>query len=143
MFNYENHIYEEYREEKLPEIVKKANKSLRKAANHLSLALMEDNRFLFLGDVENFEIKQIINDLKLENRIHFYIFITSHHGTHRDDSLKEIKCIYLITSNGKYSQMNLNFKEISKISLATQVNSDIVIPIHPTENFYKKVWWLL
>ena len=59
-----------------PEVVKEANESLRQAANHLSLALFEDNRLLFLGDTENFQIKQIAEDLKSKGRENFYIFIT-------------------------------------------------------------------
>ena len=116
---------------RLPEIVKKANESLRKAANHLSLALFEDNRFLFLGDAENFEIRQIVNDLKSKGRKNFYVFITPHHGTHWDNSLREIECIYSITSNGNklYSRMKTHFKEIAKRSLATYVNGDIMIPL--------------
>jgi hypothetical protein len=43
---------------KLPEVVKKANGSLKRAANHMSLAFFEDNRLLFLGDTESYEIKK-------------------------------------------------------------------------------------
>ncbi len=116
----------------LPEAVKEANKSLKEAANHLSLALFEDNKLLFLADTENFEIRQIINGLKSSGTKNFYIFfITPHHGTHWDDSLKEIKCIYSISSNGgklysMYSKIIPHFKKISfKDTLATHVNGDI------------------
>jgi len=129
----ERDINAEYERRELPEVVKNANKSLREAANHLSLALFEDNRLLFLGDTENFEIKQIVDDLKSKGRKNFYIFITPHHGTHWDNSLQEIKCIYSITSIGSKlcSKMMPNFKEISKMSLATHINGDIMIPLYP------------
>ena len=62
----------EYKEKELPAIVKKANKSLRKAANHLSLSLFEDNRLLFLGDIESFEIRQIVDYLNTNDRKKFW-----------------------------------------------------------------------
>ena len=124
------YINTRYQRGELPEVVKKANKSLRRAANHLGLAFFEDNRFLFLGDTENFEIKQIVDDLKSKGRRNFYIFITPHHGTHWNNSLYKIRCIYSISSNGNKlcSKMSPHFKEISKISLATWTNGDIIIP---------------
>jgi len=127
----------EYEKRELPEVVKKSNKSLRKAANHLSLALLEDNRFLFLGDTRDFEIRQIVDDLKLKGRKNFYIFIAPHHGTSWDNSLKEIRCNYSIASNGSklYSKMKPHFKKISKMSLATFVNGDIMIPIYLSGRF--------
>ncbi len=125
--------HREHERRKLPEVVKKANESLRKAANHLSLALFEDNRFLFLGDIENREIKQIVKDLKSRGRENFYIFITPHHGTHWHNSLREIRSTYSITSNGSKlcSKMKPCFKEISKRSLATYANGDILKPTMP------------
>lgn len=124
------YINTRYQRGELPEVVKKANKSLRRAANHLGLAFFEDNRFLFLGDTENFEIKQIVDDLKSKGRRNFYIFITPHHGTHWNNSLYKIRCIYSISSNGNKlcSKMSPHFKEIAKISLATWANGDIIIP---------------
>jgi|YelNatPaOPRAMG01_1025707.scaffolds.fasta_scaffold17110_4 beta-lactamase superfamily II metal-dependent hydrolase len=130
-----------YRERELPEIVEKANNSLRKAANHLSLSLFEDNRLLFLGDTEGFEIKEIVDYLKSINRRKFYVFITPHHGTHWHDSLKEIETIYAITSNGDKlcSKMIPDFKEISKMSFATWVNGNISVPIFSIRRF--PTWW--
>ena len=127
--------------EKLPKVVEKANQSLKKAANHLSLALFEDNRFLFLGDTENFEIRQIFNDLKSQGRKNFYVLITPHHGTHWDDSLREIKCIYSISSNGNKlcPKIKTHFKEISKRSLTTYINGDIMITTFPLKRF----WWII
>jgi len=118
----------------LPDVVKRANESLRKAANHLSLVLLErNNRFLFLGDIENYEIKEIINDLIMEEKKCFYILITPHHGTHWDNVLKEIRCIYSVTSNGNklYARLKDGFKYISMVSFSTYVNGDIQIPMYP------------
>jgi glyoxylase-like metal-dependent hydrolase (beta-lactamase superfamily II) len=129
-FKEHNHN-EKWERKRLPEVVKKANKSLKDAANHLSLALFEDERFLFLGDAGNFEIKQIVNDLKSRNRENFYIFITPHHGTYWSNCLREIRCTYSISSNGSKlgPKMKPHFKKISKISLATWINGNIMIYI--------------
>lgn len=123
----ENYACEKCERRELPEVVKRANKSLKDAANHLCLAFVEDNRFLFLGDTEDFEIKQIVDDLRAKGRENFYIFITPHHGTHWHDSLREIRCIYSLSSNGKVSYLKFKhqFKEISQRSFATFVNGDI------------------
>lgn len=48
----------------LSDIVVRANRSLRDAANHFSLALHEDNRLLFMGDLERREIPKVVSDLK-------------------------------------------------------------------------------
>lgn len=115
--------------QKLPPVVEKASRSLKKAANHLSLAFFEDNRFLFLGDTESSEIRQIVDELKSLGRENFYIFITPHHGTHWHNSLRRIRCIHSITSNGSKlcSKMKPQFKEISERSLATFANGDIIL----------------
>jgi len=112
----------------LPPVVKKANESLKKAANHMSLAFFEGSNLLFLGDAEAFEIRQISTELKSKGKQDFSVFITPHHGTHWHDSLRQIKCVYSITSNGSKlcSKMKPHFKEISKYSLATFANGDIV-----------------
>jgi ribonuclease BN (tRNA processing enzyme) len=128
----EKYAFEKCKRRRLPEVVEKANKSLRKAANHLGLAFFEDNRLLFLGDTEKFEIKQIVDDLKSKGRENFYILVTPHHGTHWHESLKQIRCIYSISSNGSElcSKFKSQFKEIAQRSLATFVNGDVMIPMY-------------
>jgi hypothetical protein len=113
----------------LPPAVIRANKSLRNAANDLSLALLEDNRFLFFGDAENFGIRQIIDELETRRRQVFHVLVTPHHGTHWDKSLLKLKANYAITSNGKElcSRFRTEFKKISQRSLATFVNGNIGI----------------
>jgi len=120
------------KERKLPPIVKKANKSLADAANHMSLVLCEDNRFLFWGDVEGFEIKQIADELVSRSRKDFYVFIAPHHGTHWHSSLTNLRCIWSVASNGKklFARMK-PFKFISQRSLVTFVNGEIIIPVYP------------
>ena len=141
--NYKS-TYEKLKRRKLPQVVQDANKSLMKAANHLCLALFEDNRLLFLGDTEKSEIKQIVGDLISRRREKFFIFITPHHGTHWHNSLRRIRCVYSITSNGSKlcPKMKSQFKEISKRSFATFVNSDITIPVYPMRRFWQiSPWW--
>ena len=120
------------KERKLPSVVKRANKSLADAANHMSLVLCEDNRFLFWGDVEGFEIKQIVNELVLRNRKNFYILVAPHHGTHWHNSLANLRSMWSVASNGKklFARMK-PFKFISQRTLATFVNGEIIIPVYP------------
>lgn len=125
-------VNNEYKKKELPDVVRKANNSLRKAANQLSLALFEHNRLLFLGDLESFEIREVVNYLESTSKKKlFYVFVTPHHGTHWDNCLKKINCTYSIASNGSklYSRMRPEFKGISIISFATYVNGDIVVPL--------------
>ena len=132
--------YELVRQEKrreLLEVVVKANESLRCAANDLSLALSEENRLLFLGDLESHELRQVIKELALEGRKRFYVFITPHHGTHWHSSLRKINCVYSVSSTGKrlVSNVNSHYKSISRISLCTHTNGDLVVP-----GFFGS-WW--
>jgi len=137
-------VNNEYKEKKLPDVVKKANDSLRKAANHLSLALFEHNGLLFLGDLEKSEIRKVVNYLESVGKKRFYVFVTPHHGTHWDNCLKKIDCIYSITSNGSklHSHIKRGFKDISRMSFATYVNGDIVVPpFLPTRSHRFYPWW--
>lgn len=114
----------------LPASVTKANKSLKNAANHFSLSLFEDNRFLFLGDAENFEIERIISELRLKDRLVFQVFVTPHHGSHWHKSLESLRCSYSVTSNGskRCSKFKEGFKIIANSSFATFTNGDIILP---------------
>ena len=118
------------RKKALPEVTRKANKSLRRAANNLSLALVQDNRFLFLGDTEGREIRQIIEDLSSRRRSRFQVLIAPHHGTHWHRRLREIDCIYSVSSAGRRGIRKVNpiYKSISRISLCTYVNGDVIVP---------------
>lgn len=96
----------------IPSLVRKANKSLRDIANRLCLAFFEDNRILFMGDVEGYEIKQIVRYLISKDRKYFHIFIPPHHGTHWHKDLESIYWNFVLCSNGPKlcGKMNPNFK---------------------------------
>jgi beta-lactamase superfamily II metal-dependent hydrolase len=139
--------FEQFLERDIPECTKQANKSLRKAANHLSLAFRYNNQILFLGDLEANELKQISNYLLTKNQTHYLIIITPHHGTHWHDALKRLSAIYAISSVGKtlFPKIKSQFKEIADICLYTYANGEIEIP-HPllrTLCFWRCKYWTL
>jgi hypothetical protein len=115
----------------LPEMVRKANESLRAAANHLSLAFHEDNKFLFLGDLEGHEIKQVVKILTQKHRHQFFVTVTPHHGTHWDSHLGRIHTCYSVSSvgSGLFRHLSPKFKSISDICLITHLNGDVEIPV--------------
>ena len=117
---------------KLPRVVERANHSLRKAANHLSLAFLEDNRFLFLGDTEAWEIRKIVGALQSEGEKNFHILITPHHGTHWSESLRKLRCVYSVTSNSKKQILKPGFCDISQGVIMTSIHGDRAIPMPPT-----------
>jgi len=132
------------REEKreLPQEAINANKSLRRAANDFSLAFYEDNRFLFLGDLENYELKQIIADLVSDGKRRFYVLVTPHHGTHWNRKLNKINCVYSLSSTGErlISYFNSNYKSISNMSFCTFTNGDLKVPF--SSNCQGFPWWI-
>jgi ribonuclease BN (tRNA processing enzyme) len=85
----------------LPFVVKRANESLRRAANHLSLAFFENSALLFLGDTESSEIRQIVRDLRTKHRTDFLTLIPAHHGTHWHKALRQVRCVHLVSSVGR------------------------------------------
>lgn len=85
----------------LPDVVKQANKSLRAAANHLSLVLHNDDRLLFLGDIEKTEIKSVVSTLKKAGKCYFDTIITPHHGTHWHNNLYSLCCRRAVSSVGR------------------------------------------
>lgn len=128
---------------KLPDVVRRANRSLRQAANHMGLALFEDSRFLFLGDLDSFEISEIADHLHSRRRRNFYVVITPHHGTRWDESLREIDCFYSVSSVGSRlcSKLDPRIREISEKSLATWVNGDIILSMFLTDRIWSKLLW--
>ncbi|HOX38423.1 MAG TPA: hypothetical protein PL033_10590 [Candidatus Brocadiia bacterium] len=115
----------------LPEVVRSASKSLRAAANHLSLAFHEDNLFLFMGDLESSQIKKVVKYLTAQERRHFFVLVTPHHGTHWHKNLLEIHACHSISSvgSGLFLKLRPEFKSISNISLITHLNGDIEVPL--------------
>ena len=68
-------------EKNLPEPTRKANVSLREAANHFSLALRRDNRFLFMGDLEGASLGTVVADLASRRATRYLAIVSPHHGT--------------------------------------------------------------
>jgi len=127
----------------MPESVRKANISLRKAANHLSLAFHEDNKLLFLGDLESYEIKRVVELLDRKGRDQFFATIAAHHGTHWDISLDRIRTCYAVSSVGKrlFRYLSPDYGRISNTHLNTYLNGDI--EIHPcSPPWYSHRTWL-
>ena len=129
---------------KLPTIVRKANRSLKNAANHMGLALFEDSQLLFLGDLGGFEVREIVKHSRSQRRRSFYIMITPHHGTQWEESLRGIRCFYSVSSVGPRlcSKLDPRFRQISEVSLATLANGDIVLPTFVTRRILSGLlWW--
>jgi beta-lactamase superfamily II metal-dependent hydrolase len=119
-----------YKGEDLPEPIGKANESLRNAANHLSLAFHEDNKLLFMGDLEQHEIRDVVGMLADKKRDHFFAMITPHHGTHWHNALRDIRTSCTISSvgSGLFRYVSAEYKSISDICLITHLNGDIEVP---------------
>ncbi len=116
--------------EELSEPIQKANDALRKAANHLSLALHEDNRVLFMGDLERHQIRRVVSQLVDKGRDQFVTMITPHHGTHWHDALTELRARYAISSVGAglLRYVSPEFKSLADIHLVTHLNGDVEVP---------------
>jgi hypothetical protein len=106
----------------MPESLKAAERFLRGVLNRISLAFYEDNRFLFLGDLEREEIGYVIDDLKQKGKTFFRYLFTAHHGTHWHDKIKEIRSKHILSSAGheRLKDYQIGFKEYAKENSATQ-----------------------
>ncbi len=115
----------------LPELIRRANESLRSAANHLSLAFHEDNKFLFMGDLEEHEIRHVVRILADKKRHHFFATITPHHGTHWHKDLRHIHTCCAISSIGAglFRHLSLEYKSMSDICFITHLNGDVEVPV--------------
>lgn len=136
--DYSNQIHHEessihLERQSLPAVVLKANDSLRQAANHLCISFFEDNRLLFLGDLESYEIDRVVSELIAEGRSYFLVVSAAHHGTHWHDTLRKIRSSYCIASNGKklFKKIEPDYKHISDHYLSTFASGDIVVPFYP------------
>lgn len=95
-------------------VVKKANKSLRDAANHLSLAFKSsNNELLFFGDLETNQINILCNELNMQE---FEVFVTPHHGTHSGLKMKKIDSKIALSSVGKLYSGYLKNKYLKDVS---------------------------
>ena len=126
----------------LPKSIRKANASLRTAANHLSLAFHEDNKFLFMGDLEKHEIRQVVRILEDKERNQFFATITPHHGTHWHKDLRHIHTCCAISSVGGrlFRHLSPQYKSISDICLITHLNGDVEVPAFLPTWFGPRPW---
>lgn len=71
-------------------------------ANSLSIVLKADDSLLFMGDLEQPEIEQVIEILKAEYRFnHTQLLIPPHHGTHWHERMLDIFAAKIMISAGK------------------------------------------
>jgi len=138
--NIDNNKYFSYDKREIPYITQKANKSLKKVANRISLAFYIDTDLLFMGDLESTEIRYVIDILIENNRNMFYSIITPHHGTHWDKSLNNIYSVNTISSIGDklFRFAKKEFINVSKYSFFTYLQGDIYIPSYCCHN---NIWW--
>jgi len=111
----------------LPELVKDANEAIRRAANHLSLALRQGRTLLFLGDCHPPEIRKIVSGLVFDRKLNFSAFLTPHHGTQWDKSLFNLRAETAISSVGQrlIQKLRAEFKDISDEARATYSDGDV------------------
>ncbi|MBN1998606.1 hypothetical protein JW935_13690 [candidate division KSB1 bacterium] len=116
---------------RLSKSISKANKSLRHAANHLSLSFYLDKILLFFGDLECYEINKVIQYLVENHLTYFWIIMPPHHGTHWHYSLENIQCYYCASSVGRklISMVSPKLKKICRSSMATFINGDILVSL--------------
>ncbi len=115
----------------MPKVVERANKSLRRAANRMSLAFCEDNRLLFLGDLEQAEICIVAEQLSRANKTRFHTLMAPHHGTHWDDALRQIRANWVISSIGRklFKNARPEYKDIADRCLLTYLTGDAYISL--------------
>ena len=98
------------------ELFKEANDSLRKAANHLSIAFRQEDNILFLGDLEERELGIVCAELIEKEQTRYNILIAPHHGTHWHETMKHLKCDYALASVGNDLAKTIKISELSSIS---------------------------
>jgi len=77
---------------------------------------------------------------KAFNKTRFCVLIAPHHGTHWDNSLGKIKCLYSISSCGRKlcSKVDPSLKKIAKRPLATYVNGDVIVSVFQEYAFWER-----
>ena len=129
--------------EDVPDATKKANESLRRAANRLSLAFRIDSQLLFLGDLESKEINAVVNNLEVEQRLRFPIMLTPHHGTHWGKEMKKLSIDVVASSVGKklFKKVKPDYKYIADYHLITYTEGEVVLPTCPGSKRKYVPWW--
>lgn len=97
-------------------ILKELDEAYHVAANELSLAFRQEDNILFLGDLENKELKSVCGELSQENKTRYDIIIAPHHGTHWVDEMANLKCSLCLASVGKSLSKSVKAKELMSIS---------------------------
>lgn len=110
--DYDDNLSQNENTHDFPEIIKRANDSLRKAANRLSVAFRQDDNILFLGDLEEKEIDTVVSNLDEESNNIYDIIISAHHGTHWGDSLYMLEADICLASIGDTLQKHIAYEYI-------------------------------
>jgi beta-lactamase superfamily II metal-dependent hydrolase len=116
-------------QEKMSETIDKANKSLRSAANRLSVAFRQSDRLLFLGDLEEEEIEAVTIELIKGKKTSYEIIIAAHHGTHWHDNLLKFNSHLCLASVGQRlrSKIEPKYRLLCNKFLKTDDLGDIFI----------------
>ncbi len=118
-------------EKNLPEPTRKANVSLREAANHFSLALRRDDRFLFMGDLEGASLGTVVADLASRRATRYLAIVSPHHGTKWHESMNQLRASWVITSVGEglISKVVPRLKSIGRRHHITYLCGDLEVPV--------------
>jgi ribonuclease BN (tRNA processing enzyme) len=111
----------------IPESTKNANRNMRGAANRLSLCLRIDKEMIFLGDLENREIRIVVNRLKSEEK-EYVTLITPHHGTHWDDSMASLNVRFAVSSLGEKLKHKYREDKIQSALRLDTLRGDVICP---------------
>ena len=119
----------EIENEKISDTIDKANKSLRSAANRLSVAFRQSDRLLFLGDLEEEEIETVTSELIKDKKTSFETIIAAHHGTHWHDNLMKFNSHLCLASVGQRlrSKIEPKYRRLCNKFLKTDDLGDIVV----------------
>jgi ribonuclease BN (tRNA processing enzyme) len=111
----------------IPESTKNANRNMRGAANRLSLCLGIGKELIFLGDLEQREIKIVINKLNCIEK-QYVSLITPHHGTHWDDSMGSLNVQFAVSSLGQKLEKNYKRNQIGSAQRLDTLRGEVICP---------------
>lgn len=133
LLNYDNELEQKFDgnqnlDEQSMKAFNKANKLLKDVANKLCLVLVQGNDLLFWGDLEQQEIKKVVNNLVEKNTTNFEVMIAPHHGTHWADDMYKLRTNYMLVPSGeeRNKKFEPRLKQISQEVISTYQSGDIV-----------------
>lgn len=128
-------------ERKVPEVTKKARKSLKDAADQMGIVMHMDNRLLSMGDIPERYIDQVVERLINKGRDHFHVIITSHHGTRWHSSMEQLSTNWAVSSAGKRDdgRLELGYKSISDHNHVTLWNGELFLRGYMMEGKYPHI----